>query len=183
MAELSHSDLPAAVLARFADNPAAQLAINAALAAARRYCGWHVSPVQTGVALDLDGPGGRVLSLPSLNLISVASVVELGESVDVSQLDRSRRKGTLTKRWGCWTGRDGGIVATVTHGFTEAEAADWRAGVIRLVGLRSKLSQRDDPSMASKKIDDVEYQWFQTMISTDEELASMFSAFRILPSP
>jgi hypothetical protein len=44
MPELDTSDLPAAVLARFADDNAAQDAIDAALAAARRHCGWHVSP-------------------------------------------------------------------------------------------------------------------------------------------
>lgn len=186
MGELVYGDLPAAVLARFAGNSAAQAAIDAALAAVRRYCGWHVSPVRTGdVLTDLDGPGGRVLSLPTLNLIATASVTELGVAVDVTTLDRSRRKGTLTKQFGYWTCRDGAITATITHGFTEAEAADWRQAILRLVDIKSKepTSQRDDPAMSSKKIDDVEYQWFQTVITTDDQLSSLFSAFRILPSP
>lgn len=182
MAELTHADLPAAVLARFADNTAAQNAIDTALVAARRYCGWHVSPVKSET-LEVDGPGGQVLSLPTLSLNAVASVTELGVVVDVTTLDRSRRKGTLTKQFGHWTGRDGAITVTATHGLTEAEAADWRAAIINLVDEWSKSSDRDDSRLASKKVDDVEYAWFATVISTTEELAAKLSQFRILPSP
>lgn len=183
MAEIAPGDLPAAVLARFADNAAAQDAIDTVLAAARRYCGWHVSPVKTDEAIDMDGPGGRVLSLPTLNLLSVASVTELGVSLDVTTLDRSRRKGTLTKPWGYWSCRDGSIVATVTHGYTEAEAADWRRAVITMVGKWSQGTTRDGGDMKRKKVDDVEYEWFETTVSTDAELSERFAAFRILPSP
>lgn len=187
MAELAPSDLPTAVRARFDDDDAAQEAINAALAAARRYCGWHVSPVQTDQEFtDIDGPGGHVLSLPTLNLISVSVVTELGRPVDVSRLDRSRRKGTLTKPFGqWWTCRDGAISATITHGYTEDEAADWRSAIITVVDERSKAaaSKRDDPRLSSKKVDDVEYAWFATIISTDDELSAKFSQFRILSSP
>lgn len=183
MAELLHTDLPAAVLARFADAAAAQAAIDTALVAARRYCGWHVSPVRVDDALELDGPSGRVLSLPTLNLISVASVTELGAAVDVTKLDRSRRKGTLTKQSGWWTCRDGAISATVTHGFTEAEAADWRAAIIALVDARSQQSERIAGDMKRKRVRDVEYEWFEELLSADAELAAKFSQFRILPSP
>lgn len=184
MAELAYTDLPDAVLARFDDNTKAQAAIDGALVAARRFCGWHVSPVKTDDVLEVDGPGGRVLSLPTLNLSSVTSVTELGSAVDVTKLDRSRRKGTLTKRSGWWTCRDGAISATITHGFTEAEAADWRAAIIELVDERSRdASLRDSDRMARKRVDDVEYQWFATVISTNDELAAKFAQFRILPSP
>lgn len=186
MAELVPDDLPEVIRDRFDDDDAAQAGIDAALAAARRYCGWYVSPLQTAVEMDVDGPGGRVLSLPTLNLIAVTAVVEDGIALDVTKLDVSRRKGTVEKHpYGCWTSRSGGIVATVTHGYTEAEAADWRSAVVELVGERSKIpgSQRDGPMMASKKVDDVEYQWFATLISSDQLLAAKFSTFRILQSP
>lgn len=184
MAELSHSDLPVAVMARFDNDPAvAQAAIDAALVAARRYCGWHVSPIRVDDELDLDGSGGRVLSLPTLNLISVASVTEHGEALDVSELDRSRRKGTLSKQFGRWSGRDGAIVAVVTHGLTEAEAADWRTAILDLVDKRSEVSTRDGGDMKRKKIGEVEYEWFEATLSTDAELAATFSQFRILPAP
>ncbi len=185
MAEIAPDDLSAATRARYADDDAAQAAIDAVLAAARRWCGWHVSPVRTNEVLDLDGPGGHVLSLPTLNLISVSAVTQLGASLDVSNLDRSRRKGTLTNRFGCWTCRDGSISATITHGYTEAEAADWRQAVIDVVGTRSlsQVTTRDSGDMKRKRIDDVEYEWFESLVSTDHELAAKFSAFRILQSP
>lgn len=183
MPELAHTNLPAAVLARFENNTAAQAAIDSALVAARRYCGWHVSPVQTGVVMELDGPGGRVLSLPTLSLNAVSLVTELGVAVDVTTLDRSRRKGTLTKQSGCWTGRDGAISATVTHGFTEAEAADWRAAILKVVELWSQTPDRDTADMKRKKVRDVEVEWFEGVVSTNDELAAKFSQFRILPSP
>ncbi len=185
MAELAYTDLPAAVLARFADKTVATAAINAALSAARRYCGWYVSPVQTDqVIADIDGPGGRELSLPTLNLISVSAVTELGVTVDVSTLDKSRRKGTLTKQWPqCWTNRDGAITATITHGYTEAEAADWRAAILAIVDARSSPAGRDDGDLKRKKVDDVEYEWLTGMVTDDQELSLKLSQFRILPSP
>lgn len=182
MAELTYADLPAAVLARFADNAAAQAAIDTALVAARRFCGWHVSPSKAETVV-VDGPGGRVLSLPTLNLTAVASVTELGAAVDVSTLDRSRAKGTLTKQYGYWSGRDGSISATITHGFTEAEAADWRSAILKLVDTWSESPDRDSADLKRKKVDDVELEWFEGAISTSEELSSKFSQFRILPSP
>lgn len=185
MTELTTDDLPTAVLDRFEDGDAAQAAIDTALVAARRYCGWHVSPVRENEDLtSIDGPGGRVLSLPTLNLIEVVSVDELGTAVDVTKLDRSQRKGTLTKPWGCcWTGRDGAISVTITHGFTEAEAMDWRSAILALVDARSQASTRDGGDMKRKKVDDVEYEWFETALSNDDELATTLSQFRILPSP
>lgn len=183
MAELAPSDLPAEVMTRFGgDDEVAQLAIDTALVAGRRYCGWRVSP-QITESLELDGPGGRVLSLPTLNLVSVASVTENGVAVDVSALDRSRRKGTLTKQYGRWTGRDGAITAVVTHGLTEAEAGDWRAAIIALVGAWSEPPDRDTGDLKRKKVDDVEAEWFEGALSTSDELAAKLAQFRILPAP
>ncbi len=181
MPELDSTDLPAAVLARFADDNAAQDAIDAALAAARRHCGWHVSPSKSET-IAVDGPGGRVLSLPTLNLTGVTSVTELGVAVDVSKLDRSQRKGTLTKQYGCWTGRDGAISANITHGYTEAEAIDWRVAILAFVDARSQVVERTGDEKR-RKVDDVETEWFDAAISTDAELQARFSQFRILPSP
>jgi hypothetical protein len=181
MAELGPGDLPASTRALFADDAAAQAAIDAALAAARRWCGWYVSPVQTGVAMDVDGPGGTVLSLPTLNLISLTALTENGKTVDVTQLRVSRRKGVVSKKSGWWTSHFGGIEAIVTHGFTEAEAADWRQAVVQMVAMWARTSIRESADMKRKRVDDVDYEWYEGLISTDQQLASKFSAFRILP--
>lgn len=186
VAELAYIDLPDEVLARFADEDAAAAAINTALVTARRFCGWHVSPVRTNDKLiDIDGPGGPVLSLPTLNLISVSAVTELGVAVNVATLDRSRRTGTLTKQSGCWTARAGAITATITHGFTEAEAADWRAAIVSLVDLMSQqvATIRAGVDMIVKKVDDVEYRWSDRTVTIDERLSALFAPYWILPPP
>lgn len=185
MAELTAADLSTFTGGRLPNNSATTDLLNAALAAARRWCGWSVSPVQTDI-VDVDGPGGRVLSLPTLNLIEVTAVSDNDIDIEASDLRWSRRKGTVTKRSGCyWSCLDGSISVTMTHGLTEDEAADWRRAVLELADLMSKesASQRDTADMIMKQIDDVQYQWAAGIISTDQRLAGMFSQFRILPSP
>lgn len=185
MSELTTDDVAAFTNNRLdAESGETARLLAAALAAARRYCGWHVSPVREDDELDVDGPGGRVLSLPTLNLIEVSELVECGVSVDVSKLDVSRRKGCVVKQsGGCWTSRYGAITATVTHGFTEDEGADFRHGVLLLVDLKSREGQRDSSDLKRKKIDDVEYEWFESAISTDSQLSGLFAAYQILPAP
>lgn len=183
MAELAHSDLPAATLALFANSTAAQAAIDAALAAARRFCGWHVSPVRTDVEVTVDGPGGQVLSLPTLNLISVDEVDDDGSVVASGDL-RVSRLGLVRKRsGGCWSSAFGSVAATITHGFTEAEAADWRAAIIAVVDSRGRASARGSADLKRKRVDDVEYEWFESLVSNDRELAAKLAQFRILPRP
>lgn len=183
MAELAHSDLPAATLALFADSTAAQAAINTTLAAARRYCGWHVSPVLTDAEVTVDGPGGQVLSLPTLNLVSVDEVDDDGAIIGADDL-RVSRLGLVRKRsGGCWSPEYGAITATITHGFTETEALDWRAAIVSIVATRARATTRDSGDLKRKKVDDVEYEWFEALVSSDSELAAKLAQFRILPRP
>jgi len=189
MAELAAADLATYTGGRLsaADaNTATVLA--AALAGARRYCGWTVSPVATAVTVTVDGPGGQVLALPTRNLIEVTAVTENGTALEVADLDVSRVKGTVEKYPRArWTSRNGGISVTMTHGLTEAEAADWRRAVLRLADLMSLDTSasglRDDPALVRKRVDDVEYQWAEKIITADERLSTLFAQFRILQSP
>ena len=186
MAELSAADLSTFTGGRLAsDDSATDAVLAAALAAARRYCGWTVSPVAEET-VTVDGPGGCVLALPTRNLIEVESLTENGTAVDVATLDVSRTKGTVRKYpYGYWTGRDGGIEVTMTHGLTEAEAADWRRAVLRLANLMSAdgSGRRDDSDLVRKKVDDVEYQWAEGLIAADDRLSALLAQFRILQSP
>jgi hypothetical protein len=188
MGELVAADAETFTGGRLPDDEVTQGLVDAALAAARRYCGWPVSPVVTGVTLVVDGPGGRVLSLPTLNLITLTSITENGEVLDVTKLDVSRRKGTVEKYpYGWWTRRAGGITVTMTHGFAEVEAADWRRAVLRLVDLMSLepvvAGERDQVGLKRKKVDNVEYEWAEAMISADSQLSALLYPYRILPSP
>jgi len=98
-----------------ADDPRVQPLIDGATAAIRRYCGWHVAPV-VAESVTLDGPGGHLLSFPTLRLESITALSECGKVADVADLEWSEL-GNVRKRRGCWTDRFRGITATIEHGF------------------------------------------------------------------
>jgi hypothetical protein len=93
----------------------------AALAAARRFCRWHVTPVHTDEEIILDGPGSPLLSLPTQRMTGVTSIVEDGVPVDLSLILWSRAGKVRKVFGGLWTVKYSGIVATITHGFDHAE--------------------------------------------------------------
>ena len=78
------------------DDPATLRQLEIALAAVRHWCGWHIAPVQT-VELTLDGPGGKLLVLPTLNVRSVTRVTECGEYLDLGDITWSAN-GRVAKR-------------------------------------------------------------------------------------
>ena len=162
----------------------------AAQSAARLYCGWHVCPVVTAVVVQVDDVAANLLALPTLRLVELVSVTELGDPVDLAGLhwaiptDLKPRRAVVSKARGCWPATYGAVTVTMTHGFTEAEAADWRRAVLRLADMMDRESSSSrDPGMVRKKVDDVEYQWAEALISTDERLSALFAPYRILPSP
>lgn len=110
------------------DDDETQRQLDAALAAARTYCGWHVSPVLTGVELTLDGPGDRLLMLPTLKLTALTSISEDGVSVDLADLHWSAR-GLIAKKDGTyWSGMYGSIIVVFSHGY--ATAPDFESVVL-----------------------------------------------------
>lgn len=119
-----------------ADDQSARV-IARALAAARRHCGWHVSPVLTQT-ITLDGPGGPVLQLPSLCVTALTAITEIGEAVTIADLDWSRL-GLVRKQNGLlWTSRLGGITVTMSHGFDDTAAADFEDAVLSIADRMSQ---------------------------------------------
>jgi len=101
-----------------ADDPRAQLILDGATRAIRRYCGWHIAGPLTE-SITLDGPGSSLLQLPTMNVTSIASITENGETVAVDSFEWSAL-GELRK-FGCWwTDRYRSITISLTHGFTDA---------------------------------------------------------------
>lgn len=148
-----------------------------ALALARRYCGWHVVPDEIDDIV-IDGPGGPLLVLPTLNLEQLLSVTEDGVSVDLSDISWSRR-GLLRKKDGRpWTAAMGGIVVRAVHGYCDAADFDQAVSII----AASLGSDRGDPGLIRKRIDDVEYQW----AGSSDPLAAarpLLDKFRLEPQP
>lgn len=137
--------------------------LKAALAVARNYTGWPVSPVITGAVITLDGPGGRDLFLPTRKITAVESVVEDGVTLDPADYVLSANTpGMLHRKNGRWTTAYAGITVTIDHGYTEVEAADWRRAVMLMVDQMSRAQQvgaRSAEDLVRKKVDDVELQW------------------------
>ncbi len=88
---------------------------NGAVAAIRRYCGWHVAPVMPET-FTVDGSGSSLLQLRTLRLTDVSSVVNDGAALAATEFEWSTI-GTLRRRNGVWTSRFRGVVVTTQHGF------------------------------------------------------------------
>ena len=102
------------------DDEETQRQLDAALAAARTYCGWHVSPSMADVELTLDGPGDRLLVLPTLKLTELSEVSEDGVELNLAELHWSAR-GLIAKRGGTyWSALFGSITVIFSHGYSSA---------------------------------------------------------------
>lgn len=183
MAELAVEDLPADVVARFPDEETAGQALESVLVSARRYCGWHVSPVKEADELTLDGPAGLVLDLPTGRLTDLTEVVESGTTLDVAKLNWSHN-GSVRKRSNrCWTHLYRSVEVTITHGYTEEEAVDWRKAIIDMVAEVSLLATDTDGETSGplkrKRIDDVEYEWSDQAIASAAD-AAVYSVASVL---
>lgn len=145
-----------------ADNPLTQLLLNAALAGARRRCGWVVTPAKTET-LYLDGPGTRNLSLPTMNLTALNTCTENNIALDVTKLAWSRQ-GIVRKAFGAgytgrWSSQLGAIQINITHGYSVEDAADWRMAVLAAIDL---FLQNIGPQLQIYRVDDVIRQWYKS---------------------
>jgi hypothetical protein len=142
---------------------------DAATAAVRRYCGWHVAPAEVET-VTLDGPGSPLLVLPTLHVVSISSIVENDVAVPMDFVKwsvdgrvRKTRNYPLDSSWfgaapwGWWTGEFQGITVTMNHGYDDAP--DFDKAVQMVAESMSASALRDDPSMTLKQVDDVRYGW------------------------
>lgn len=192
--DLTAADVATFTRGRLADdggNGEVTLMLNAALTAARNYCGWHVSPVRTADVLTVDGPGGKKLFLRTLKIRSIVSIVENGQVVPEAQyVAAADTPGMVYRRQGCWTREYAGIVATITHGYIAAEAPDWRRAICQIVDQMSQqpitASGRSPSEQIGKRVDDVEYRWSDGRLQEQaarqvHSVSTILSNYRILP--
>ena len=87
--------------------------------AIRNYCGWHITP-ELSDSLTLDGPGGRLLSLPTKYLTAITALVE-NDVVLVDNTDfRWSVDGSVKRLHTRWHDDFRIIDATITHGYPSA---------------------------------------------------------------
>lgn len=110
--------------------------LDAATAAVRGYCGWHVAP-QITETIRVDGSGTNRLLIPSGHVVAIAECLNDGASVDLGSLDWSEA-GILAARhtaggpyWyqeglatSGFTGKYRGVQITLTHGYLPEEVPD-----------------------------------------------------------
>ena len=185
MAELTAADVDLYTGGRLlANDPEVQRTLSAALTIARREVGWHVSPVIEETVV-LDGPGSRILNLPTRRLITLTSIEEDGTPLTLSDLTWSaggppgllERPVSVRKRSrGWWSCDYQAVEVTMTHGYTEEEAADWRQAILQMVDQMSVATTagRGDADLVTKRIDDVSYTWGAVSAGADA-LTSMNS--------
>lgn len=125
------------------DDETARL-LDSALAAVRRWCGWHVAPLRQDV-VTIDGPGSQLLRLPSLCVAGLSAVTEDGVEVDPESLEWSRIGLVRKKSGGFWTPRFQGITVTMSHGF--ADAADFESAVLSVADRRSQAADGGAPTV------------------------------------
>lgn len=166
MAELTVDDVITFSGGRLEDTDATQAMLDAAVRRARRYCGWHVCPVKVDDVIVMDGPGGTELFPPTRNIVELTEVLndgvalELGGSgVDPVVVVPADAPWKLVRTSGLWSTQYSGIQITVTHGFTEAEAVDWRQAVLSMVDQMASTTGRSDADLIEKTVDAVTYRW------------------------
>jgi hypothetical protein len=169
MAELSVDDVIQYTGGRLADDDETQRILDTALLVARRYCGWHVSPVRVDDVIVMDGPGGTELFPPTRKIVEVTEVLNDGIPLEVG--GSGSGAGTpvvvvpasapwkLVLTTGRWSTRYSGIELTISHGYTEAQAQDWRQAVLSMVDQMGSTAGRSDADLVSKQVDDVIYRW------------------------
>lgn len=153
------------------NDPETQRALDAALAKVRHFCGWHVSPVMQMTVI-LDRSRWSTLILPTLKLVSLDAVSVDGVAVDLTNVRISREApGVIATKdsrpFGGYPMLNdpgyGAISVTMTHGFTAAEAADFRDAVLRAIDQATlQVGIGAEGPLEEKKVDDVSYRWPRT---------------------
>lgn len=197
MAELSVVDVEDFTSGRLGSgDPEVERMLDAALVTARRYCGWAVTPVITNDAITLDGPGSRILMLPTRKLVTLTSISENGTSLSLDSVSvapgglpgaTSRPAAVRKESGGQWGSRYQSIDVVMTHGYLDAEAADWRYAVLSMVDEmgQMQMSGSSSPDIVSKKVDDVTYRWADRYANAAEcslySFMSTFDRYRLYP--
>lgn len=113
------------------DDDETQRQLDAALAAARNYCGWHVTPVANGEQITIDGTGTSVVVLPTLKVTDLTEVEEDGVILELTDLNWSERGLILKKSGHWWSTMFRSITVTFSHGY--ASAADFESVILSAI--------------------------------------------------
>lgn len=191
MAELSVDDVIAFTGGRLEDNDETQAMLDAALTRARRYCGWHVTPVRVDDVIVMDGPGGTELFPPTRRITELAEILDDGISLEVGGSGSGvmpveavvpvAAPWKIVRTTGTWSTQYRGIEITMSHGYTEAEAADWRFAVLSMIEEMGSSAGRPDSDLVEKTVDAVTYRWGQAAETALYSVKPTFDDYELRP--
>lgn len=173
--ELTPADVESYTAGRLsADDPETARALAAALARARRFCFWHVSPV-LWESLTFDGDGDTRLRLPTKRVVSVDAVFIDGQPV--TDYNRPVGSNVLIRDRG-WPRGFSNIVIELTHGHTAAECPDWREAILRMVDRAAFIADQGGAGpLRSREVDDVKLAW-SNGVDLDPDIQADLDQFR-----
>lgn len=181
-AELTAEDVAAFTGGRLAaDNPQTQDMLDAALAVARKYCGWHVSPVRLDDEFTLDGKGGTQLFPPTRRILDLVEATSDGVDVTANCVVPAQAQWKIVLSTGVWSTAYNGITVQMDHGYHAAEASDWRYAILTMVDQMSSTSGRPDSALVQKQVDTVVYQWAAAAEEALWSVKSVLERYEILP--
>ncbi len=193
-----------------ASNPKTQVLLDIALDHARKFCGWHVSPVQTDT-VTLRGTGEKWISLPTLvidQLISVTQIVYVNgvatnvtlplENFEIFSDEPSAvyrlidplagvtSWPTGIPDYGKWD-RHATYIITYSHGYAAADAMAFRGAVLEYIDASSmSIGTGGIGPMSQFQVDDVVMKWTSAAdrgagnIANNPLVASALYQYRLL---
>jgi hypothetical protein len=147
----------------------------------RAYCGWHIAPSRADVEETLRGDGGAPLLLRSLYVTAVASVVDDGTTLALTD-DYIWSQNGVIRRAGYWG--TGDVVVTYTHGYDEPPAE-----VTAIVQAVAQRAVNNPGSSVRRQVGQVSDTYSQTGFNQSIPLAlldaekAILDHYRIPPRP
>jgi hypothetical protein len=186
--ELTPADVESYTDGRLAaDNPKTQLLLDIALDKARKFCGWHVSPVITST-VTLHGSGESWITLPTLQIDEIVSVVavewvngvETNVTKDLSGFEILSEEPSVIYRKrdsaGChvphWHEHTTYII-TFSHGFAAADAGAFRGAVLEYIDAASmSIGTGGVGPLSQFQVDDVIMKWASAGNRSEGDIAN-----------
>lgn len=156
-----------------ASDPETQRMLDEALARARSFCGWHVSPVQSST-ITVRGSGYEYMILRTQKITAITSVTEIDQDGVSTVLDVNDFEVFTDESWAIYRRKCQPFNCRMTyqivfsHGYTAAEAADFRGAVLQLIdSMAQSIGTGASGPLSEFQVDDVKLAWANNRTAGD----------------
>lgn len=148
-----------------ASDPETQRMLDEALGRARKFCGWHVSPVQSDT-IKVRGTGYEYMILPTQMITEITSITEIDQDGNTTVLDVNDFDVFTDESWAIYRRKCQAFSCyktyqiTFSHGYAAADAADFRGAVLQLIDTMSQsVGTGANGPLSEFTVDDVTMKW------------------------